>query len=133
MTKLGAAWDDPGDFVFRRESGAELYPDTPSSLMSILIRNHNEPFEQGRRGRPRRALPRPKVALPHARLHDLRHLHATTLLLAGEGLNVVSHRLGHADPAITLRVYAHVLRQHNTALAEKFAREVGLPIENLPS
>ena len=22
------------------------------------------------------------------------------------------HRLGHADPAVTLRVYSHVLREH---------------------
>jgi integrase len=50
--------------------------------------------------------------LPHARLHDLRHLHATTLLLAGVPVHVVAARLGHADPAVTLRVYSHVLREH---------------------
>jgi integrase len=48
--------------------------------------------------------------LPHARLHDLRHIHATTLLLSGVPVHVVAARLGHADPAITLRVYAHVIR-----------------------
>jgi integrase len=131
--RLGAAWLDPGDFVFRRESGAELYPDTVTNLMTKLIRAHNEPVEQGRRGRPRRELPRPAVPLPPARLHDLRHLHATTLLLAGEALHVVSHRLGHADPAITLRVYAHVLRQHNAALAQRFASEVGLVLDGVSS
>lgn len=31
-------------------------------------------------------------------------------------------RLGHADPAITLRVYAHVIRAAETAAAEVFAR-----------
>jgi hypothetical protein len=40
-------------------------------------------------------------ALPHARLHDLRHLHATTLLLAGASVHVVAARLGHADPAVS--------------------------------
>jgi integrase len=39
-----------------------------------------------------------------ARLHDLRHLHATTLLLAGVPVHLVAARLGHADPAVTLRV-----------------------------
>ena len=48
--------------------------------------------------------------LPHARLHDLRHLHATTLLLAGVPVHVVAARLGHADPSVPLRVYAHVIR-----------------------
>jgi integrase len=32
--------------------------------------------------------------LPHARLHDLRHIHATTLLLAGVPVHVVAARLG---------------------------------------
>jgi Phage integrase family len=44
---------------------------------------------------------RAKDRLPHARLHDLRHLHATTLLLAGVPVHVVAARLGHSDPAIT--------------------------------
>ncbi|MFD2078454.1 hypothetical protein [Actinopolymorpha cephalotaxi] len=32
--------------------------------------------------------------------------------------------LGHADPSITLRVYAHVIRQHAVGVAEVFARQV---------
>ena len=39
--------------------------------------------------------------LSPARLHDLRHVHATTLLLAGVPVHVVAERLGHADPSIT--------------------------------
>lgn len=41
--------------------------------------------------------------------HGLRHTCATLLLLTGVSVKVVSERLGHADPEITLRVYAHVL------------------------
>jgi integrase len=52
-----------------------------------------------------------RSGLPASRLHDLRHLHATTLLLAGVPVHVVAARFGHADPDITLRVYAHVLRE----------------------
>lgn len=66
--------------------------------------------------------PRPKEALPHARVHDPRHIHATTLLLNGVPVHVVAARLGHADPAITLRVYAHVIRAAETAAADVFAR-----------
>jgi integrase len=43
-------------------------------------------------------------------LYDLRRIHATTLLLSGVPVHVVAGRLGHAGPAITLRVYAHVIR-----------------------
>ncbi|WP_338419255.1 hypothetical protein [Kribbella antiqua] len=36
-------------------------------------------------------------------------------------VHVVAERLGHADPAITLRVYAHVIRQHADEAANTFA------------
>jgi len=62
--------------------------------------------------------------VPPARLHDLRHLHATTLLLAGVPDHVVAARLCHADPAVTLRVYAHVIREAATTVAERFAKPV---------
>jgi integrase len=63
-------------------------------------------------------------ALPHARPHDLRHLHATSLLLAGVPVHVVAARLGHADPAVTLRVYSHVLREHDLGIGDVFARAI---------
>ncbi|MEV6154269.1 tyrosine-type recombinase/integrase [Nonomuraea sp. NPDC052129] len=62
--------------------------------------------------------------LPVIRLHDLRHVHATVLLLAGVPVHVVAARLGHADPAITLRVYAHVIRSAETAAADIFAKSL---------
>ncbi|MEU6799158.1 tyrosine-type recombinase/integrase [Nonomuraea wenchangensis] len=66
----------------------------------------------------------PRAQLPHARLHDLRHIHATTLLLAGVPVHVVAARLGHADPAITLRVCAHVIHEQAATAAEVFARVI---------
>jgi integrase len=43
------------------------------------------------------------------------------LLTAGVPVHVVAERLGHSDPAITLRVYAHVIRQHAAGVADTFA------------
>lgn len=40
-------------------------------------------------------------------LHSLRHWHATNLLDAGLTEADVADRLGHADPGVTMRVYAH--------------------------
>ena len=57
------------------------------------------------------------------RLPDLRHLHAT-LLLEGAPVHVVANRLGHSDPAVTLRVYAHVLRESVAGVADVFAKAV---------
>jgi integrase len=89
--------------VFRGEDGAPLYPSTVSALMRKMIA---------------------PTSLPHARLHDLRHVHATTLLLAGVPVHVVAARLGHADPSITLKVYAHVLREQAAGVADVFAQAI---------
>jgi integrase len=43
-----------------------------------------------------------RADFPRVRFHDLRHSHATSLLLAGVHAKVVQERLGHATIAITL-------------------------------
>ncbi|MER6329224.1 site-specific integrase [Streptomyces sp. NPDC001034] len=42
-------------------------------------------------------------------MHALRHFYASVLLDAGENIKAVSQYLGHTDPALTLRVYAHLM------------------------
>ena len=61
------------------------------------------------------------------RLHDLRHFSATELIGAGVDIRTVAGRLGHADPAITLRVYAHALEERDRAAAELLGRRLQLP------
>lgn len=116
--KVGKSWKgaerEADGFVFATGWGDPVHPDTVSSLMTSLIKLHNEPKDGTRPAEP----------LPHARLHDLRHVHATTLLLAGVPVHVVAARLGHADPSITLRVYAHVVNQQLVEAAEIFAKHV---------
>ena len=48
-------------------------------------------------------------ALPRIRFHDLRHAHATHLLLSGVHPKIASERLGHSKVGITLDLYSHVL------------------------
>ncbi|MEV5754419.1 tyrosine-type recombinase/integrase [Actinoallomurus sp. NPDC052308] len=111
----GDEWRGEKDcHVFTTGLGEPIYPDTVTALPRKLINAYNHPKE----GRP------PAEPLPYARLHDLRHIHATTLLLAGVPVHVVAARLGHADPAITLRVYAHVVRSAETAAADVFAKAI---------
>lgn len=47
--------------------------------------------------------------LPRIRLHDLRHTHASHLILAGVNVKAVQERLGHSDVVVTLNIYSHVL------------------------
>jgi integrase len=114
--RVGEFWRGTDDgYVFATGWGEPLYPDTVTSLMQKIIEACNERV--------------PEWPLPHARLHDLRHLHATTLLLAGVPVHVVAARLGHADPSVTLRVYAHVIRSAEVAAADIFADAVKPPIK----
>jgi integrase len=56
------------------------------------------------------------------RLHDLRHFSATMAIAGGHDVRTVAHRLGHADPATTLRVYAHAVASADRAVAEELGR-----------
>lgn len=42
-------------------------------------------------------------------MHALRHFYASVLLDAGENVKALAEYLGHGDPAITLRVYTHLM------------------------
>jgi integrase len=46
--------------------------------------------------------------VPRVRFHDLRHSHATQLLLAGVHPKVAQERLGHSTITTTLDLYSHV-------------------------
>jgi integrase len=46
--------------------------------------------------------------MPRIRLHDLRHSHATQLLIAGVHPKVAQERLGHSSISVTLDLYSHV-------------------------
>ena len=51
-----------------------------------------------------------EAGLPsNVRFHDLRYTAGTHALKCGRPVHEVSKMLGHADPAMTLRRYAHVL------------------------
>ncbi len=52
-----------------------------------------------------------------------------TLLLAGVPVHMVAARLGHADPSVTLRVYAHVIQELTPAVAATFTGAVEAAIQ----
>ncbi|MGW2152279.1 tyrosine-type recombinase/integrase [Nonomuraea sp. NPDC001699] len=107
---MGTSWKGADNSVFTTAWGGLISPTTVTSLPRKLIEAYNKTATD---------------PLPVIRLHDLRHVHATLLLLAGVPVHVVAARLGHADPAITLRVYAHVVRSAETAAADIFAATLG--------
>lgn len=59
-------------------------------------------------------------------IHQLRHYYASVMLAGGVSIKELAEYLGHADPAFTLRVYAHLLPSSHdrarTVIDERFAR-----------
>jgi integrase len=99
----GPAWVDHG-LVFVDELGEPPHPETVTRWW-------------------REALAR--VGARPIRLHDGRHTAATLQLRAGVPVKVVTQRLGHADVAVTMRVYQHVTRQDDQAAAAALGRALG--------
>ena len=64
---------------------------------------------------------------PLITFHGLRHTHVSFLLYQGIDIAYISHRLGHANISITLKIYAHLLKDHE----EKEENKAVLYLENL--
>lgn len=62
---------------------------------------------------------------PLPRYHDLRHSHASQLLRDGIPVTAVSRRLGHANPAVTLKLYAHSMPGMDRETADRIAAIYG--------
>ena len=61
-----------------------------------------------------------REGLRKIRLHDLRHTHASLLLLDGESMLAVSRRLGHASIQTTINLYGHLLPNTDSDVASRF-------------
>ncbi len=57
--------------------------------------------------------------LPRVRFHDLRHSHATQLLLARVHPKIAQERLGQATMTTTLDLYSHVTKTMQSDAAER--------------
>lgn len=110
--KLGSRYIDE-DLVFARGSvrlrdgrmaGGPLHPERTSRLFDARIAQHK---------------------LPDIRLHDLRHTWASLALKSGIPVKVVQERLGHANPTITMNIYAHVIKGRQAEAAETVAALFG--------
>jgi integrase len=95
---LGPDYEDHG-LLFPNSTGRPLEP-----------RRFNREFKAalGRAGLP-----------PGLRLHDCRHFFATAMVADGTDVRTVASLLGHADPSLTLRTYAHPVPEAARSAAER--------------
>lgn len=104
MWRLEADSWSSSDFVFTGKTGKPLGRCTPEvALRRECIR----------------------LGLTPVTPHGLRHLHASLLIDRGVPLPIVAARLGHANPEITLRLYAHALPNHDHQAAQAIGKALG--------
>ncbi|WP_135230148.1 tyrosine-type recombinase/integrase [Deinococcus fonticola] len=103
------AWSCEG-YVFASELGTPTDPRSLGRAYSHIVR---------------------KAGVPPIRFHDLRHTAASLMIHRKIPPKVVSERLGHADVAFTLRVYAHLYDDQREEaafdLSDLFPRSGGAP------
>ena len=63
-----------------------------------------------------------RLGLQGAKVHDLRHFHASVMLQNGQSLLLVSKRLGHASIATTGAIYRHLLPGWHKEAANAFGK-----------
>ena len=82
---LGRLPDDA--YVFGDETGAVRHPDYVTRAWRRCVASKD---------------------IPNISLHALRHSHASALIAGNHDPVTVSRRLGHANPAVTMKIYAHL-------------------------
>jgi integrase len=107
LLRLGIRQDDDG-LVFTNFDGSMRDP----LLVSTSFREHMA-----------------KLDIPRIRFHDLRHTHISHLLADGNDIKTVSSRAGHANPSITLNIYAHSMRDSQRELAANYGEALEAEME----
>jgi integrase len=107
---LGVGWNEQG-LVCMKNAGEPINPNTLTSGFANFVK---------------------QVEIPKVRFHDLRHTHATQLLKEGVHPKVAQERLGHANIAVTLDLYSHVMpgMQEDAALRVDTALRAALGKRN---
>lgn len=93
--KAGDRWNECNR-LFTSWDGSPIHPDTITDWFSKFIKKSN---------------------LPYVTLHSLRHTNATLMIAEGTDVCTVSRRLGHANTATTLNIYAHALKSKDREAA----------------
>lgn len=91
-------WQNSGRII-TDEHGAPMHPDRLTRWFGKFVK---------------------KTDLPTGlHLHSLRHTYATLCIANGVPITAVSSQLGHANVAITARIYAHAIKSAEIAAADK--------------
>jgi integrase len=94
---------NPDGFLFRAPKGGPMRANTVNGVMNRLWAT---------------------AGIHRITPHGLRHTSATEAVAAGISIKVVSERLGHKDPATTLRMYVHPNEDEHKAAVDVLAKRL---------
>ena len=63
-----------------------------------------------------------RLRIPHKGFHSLRHTFATRALECGMDVKTLSEILGHKNPTITLKRYAHSMMEHKAEMMNRLGK-----------
>jgi integrase len=99
-------------YIFGEVANGQPYgPDLPNKRLRTICNNNG---------------------IPQCRVHDLRHTYGSLQLRNKVPLEVVSERMGHANPTITLSIYRHLLEDERRGYIFD-TEEMVLPIPRIPN
>jgi integrase len=103
-------WPDVPEWVFCAE---------PERIEGRKLEGGGGPIDEHNFGRAWRRVRRQaqKAGVRPLKLHCTRHTYASLALASGKSVRWVAEQLGHASAELTLRVYAHALREEETDLS----------------
>ena len=118
----------------KSESGKRVVP-FPKALLPLLKEmkaNGGKYLFTGRNGQPLAVRTYQaafagllkKLNIKHKGFHSLRHTFATRAVMCGADIRTLSEILGHSDPSLTLRRYAHSNMTTKNRLIEKIGRTI---------
>jgi len=64
-------------------------------------------------------------------MHALRHFYASVLLDAGESIKALAEYLGHSDPGLTLKVYAHLMPSSRDRTRRALSQALRPPLKHV--
>lgn len=95
--RLGKKWVNSNK-VFTKNNGEVMFPDTPSKILSKIIKKYN---------------------LKKITFHQLRHTSASLQIALGVHTKLISNRLGHSSASTTLNIYSHIFKSVEEESAKK--------------
>lgn len=96
----GDRWQNDEGFLFTRDDGRVMHPDSPTAWLRKFSRRHD---------------------LPHVNPHAFRHTVASVLIANHTDVVTVSRQLGHSNVTTTETYYAHLIEESRVRAGECIA------------